>query len=726
MTDKFDIIPKASAMCRTVLNPVEEAKKQHASYVSKKLNISYEDAYERVSRVVDNSFSDPVVEHYHRKENGDKEIRFVTMTEYLTLAKDKVLAPTFTQYYTEKQKPAMLARYVANNLKMRKVTKGLMFAAFANGDESTGIRLDYTQANWKSKSNDITGLFRSMGSALYSPSCHTTLTSESRIVTSTNNTSSERLLQGRRHYSTYNITINNLNSIVSNLGSRNVNGSYYNNWLETIEVYTIHVPSVVECLKIIKRSTKLYWYNPYEMDKILKYLLTLDDVERCAISYSGDFHSFRVYNPDIVRTYLSAFTKKHTGTIRYNSDDLKNINDELLNYIHHRFAADIKGLGVDYSKYPEQIVSDMCMTALASQNVLVEYMDLLSTLFVHPNLPPVVFDVFHMVRDSVLMSDTDSGANTLQEWVMWYYDSLAVNEESLALATALVYLNGIVVKVYVKQVGRNVNMSEERLDDNVMELKNEFTWIVFGLMSIAKHYFSGVNVREGNVFERKLEIKGGSLKSNSIPNSVKKDVVYDKIMDYILTSVETTGKVSLYRCIDEVIRLEQSITDDIYNGGHTYVRKLTINEPSAYKITDIKKNAYQHCVMWNDVFSDSTGHTAVAPYLTYKYPTSLKNKTRLRNWLAGITNPAEQTKLTEWIVSHNKSAVNIFYLPATYVNSYGIPEVIRPAVDTKRVILDLVNMAYIVLETLAYYKPMGLTLSEVFPERAKRIRSEDA
>lgn len=714
----MDFIPKAKDMSRTVLRPMEEAEKQYATIVSKRLNISYDEALVRVKKKLAEKVTEPIVEHYHRKDNGDREVRSVTLTEYLRLAEDKVLAPTFTQYYTEDQKKAMMSNYIANNLAMRTATKDLMFAAFASSNpakRATGNRLDNEQANWKGKSNDCTGLFRSMGSALYNPSCHTTLTSLSRIVTSTNNTSSERLLQGRKHYHTYDITINNLNSIVTNLQG----GDYYLNWANFIENWNIHVPTVIECIAVVKRSTKLYWYNPSDYLKISKYISTLDNIERCAIAYSGDFHAFRVYNNDLVHKFITEFTQKHHGDVEYDRVALKNIPDELLNYIHHRFSNDIIDLGVKYEKYDDQTVSDMCRTALHVQSVLVKYLEMLSVLFVHSNLPPVVYDVYHMVRDSVLMSDTDSGANTLQEWVLWYYGNTDVTESALAVSNALVYLNGIVVKVYVKQVSKNINMAEARLDTNVMELKNEFTWMVFGLMSISKHYFSGVNIREGSVFLRKLEVKGGSLKSDSIPLSVKKDVVYDKLMDYILTAAES-GKVSLYECIDIIITLEQDIIDDLYNGGHEYVRKLTINEPTAYAISDPKKNSYQHCVMWNDVFAESTGFTAVAPYLTYKYPTTLKGITKIRAWVTGIPDDKIRNDMGKWMADHNKTALNIIYLPAEYVNSYGVPDYIKPAVATKRVVLDLCNMAYIVLESLAYYKPLGLTLSEIFPYRVKK------
>lgn len=718
---EINIIPDANNIDRAMLDPIGEAKKQHAMYLVKMLNITLDDATARVDAALDRvGIVDPSVEHYHRGENGDREIRTVPLTKYIALSNDKIMAPTFTQYYTEEQKPAMLVGYTSNNLAMRGKTKKLMFKAFADDRIADGIRLDYTQANWKAKSNDITGLFLSMGSSLYNPSCHPTLTSLSRLVTSIHNTASERILQGRRHYHTYDIVINNLNSIVTNLGDRTNLDSYYSKWVNAIAKYDIVVPTVTQCFKSIMRSVKLYWYNPAESNKILAYIKTMDDVERCAIIYTGDFYTLRVHNPELVRNYLSSFIEKKTGPIEYTREELKGVNDELLNYVHHRFASDIVDLGVDYADYSDQLVSDMCRTAYSAQNAIAEYLDLILAVFVNPNLPPVIYDIYDMMRDSVLMSDTDSGANTLQEWVMWYYGKMTLDENTLALANALVYLKAVVVKVYIKYAGRNINMSENRLDSNIMELKNEFTWLVFGLMSISKHYFSGVNVREGSVFARKLEVKGGSLKSNSIPMSVKQDVVYDKLMNYILDSVEKTGKVSFYTAVDYIIELEQSIIANIEKGDSKYIRKLTINENTAYKITDPKKNAFQHCVFWNDVFSQSTGFTAVAPYLTYKYPTTLKNKTALVTWLTNIEDETIRKAMGKWLMDHGKTKITIFYLPAEYVISYGVPDIIKPVIDTKKIILDLCNMAYITLESLAYYKPLGLTLSEIFHTRVRK------
>jgi hypothetical protein len=529
------------------------------------------------------------------------------------------------------------------------------------------------------------------------------------------------MLQGRRHYYTYEITLNNLNSIVTNLGDRSSLNSYYAQWV--VLLHDKHIPTVDEVMSSIFRSSMMYWTHPDDKNRLRNYVCGLDQIERAAVIYTGDLWTFRNYNQDYIREFLRKFTIKITNGPSRTVDELRNINDEILNYVHHRFSTDIVDLGVDYNTYPEHLVTHMCNTALHVMDVLAEYFDMLLTLFANPNLPPVVYDIYHMLRDSVLMSDTDSGANTLQDWVQWYAGSLKVTEDSISIANALVYLNGRVSKIYIKYVGRNINMNLDRLDDNVIEFKNEFTWIVFGLMSIAKHYFAGVNVREGSVFKRKLEIKGGSLRSNSIPGSVK-SVIHDKVMTYILDEIEQRGGISLYATIRMVIQLELDIYDDIHNGGHSYLRKLSIHDASAYKITDPKKNSYQHCVMWNKVFGPSTGYTAVPSYIAYKYPTILKNKSSIKTWLSNIKDDNIRTAMAKWLTEHKKSALNIIYLPSEYVMSYPIPDEVKLIIDAKKIVLDLTNMAYITLESLAYYKPIGLCLYEIFPDITKQVREE--
>jgi hypothetical protein len=697
---------------KRMIDPMSDGIEQYSFYVSKRLNISFEEAKRRVIKVIEQKKSEPVVDFLYR-EVDDRVRRTDTLDNYLKEAEGRVLMPNGCIYKSQEERQSMLALYMDTNLTRRKGAKSKMFIAIAEKRKADASRADNEQIAFKAKVNSPTGLLRSKATALYSPSTNTALTSNSRIVTSTNNINYERLLKGKRHYYNYDLTLMNLNSIANSLHQFDT----LSDW-QTLFDMGLHPITPSELHDCILKSTRLYWESEEHERKLLEYCHTLTAIERMAVGYSGDLYTFRLYNSEYMRTFVDLFIVKKKATEVYSKDKMYTcIDEDMRNYLQHRFSGSLKDLGVFYDDYPEDLLSDMIETGLYSTSIVHKYQFVLRTLITHTNVPPVVFDIYHMVRDQILMSDTDSGAGTLQDWVDWHQGSLNVTEDAISVSNALVYIASAATQVYIKQTCRNMNMPEDKLDANVMHMKSEFTWIVFGLMSISKHYFAGVNIREGSVFERQLEVKGGSLKSNATPKIVK-DYVYDDVVIGIIDDIENKGVVSLNKYVNLVIELEASVIESVMSGGSEYLKTLTILPAETYKKPDPINNSYKHVLLWNDVFSCITNNNIItAPVPMYKYPTILNTKKKIRLWIETITNPELKKRFVEWNNTFNLNAINRLYVPRAYVISYGLPPELKSVVAINSIVTDVCNMAYTGLQILGYYKPQGYSLMRLKDEK---------
>jgi len=708
----------ASEYKRNCLRPKDVAREQLIVLSSAYGGISKAEGAKIVDDIIEGDYfnqnTEPTLSMYIRKNMLDKEEVEMTLTDYLEMVESKglVLAPTFTTYLPVEREVSWIGEYVHGNMVKRGVIKKNSFKAKAEGKLSLALRLHFGQVNVKLKNNAISGIFNSKGSILYNPSSHSTLTSITRLITSTANTNSERLVGGNRHYHNVDILLADIASVVNSIGDYQTVGSEYRKWMDIVVKYKLHLPTVDDVVDIVSKSSCLYWRDTESMEKVQRVVEGLDPIMRAAFCYTGDLYNLRKYNSSMAVKLFDALNKKIVvNDIMDDVVDLISVlPDTVLLHVHHIFMDEIRGIGTNYRKYDQQLLTNMYLTAINVIKSQKQYGDLISICLYSQNLPPAVFDMKDMIRDSVMMSDTDSGSKTLGEWVQWRYGNMYVSCESISLASSVVLLCGDTLKSNLRQIMKNMGINDEEINIDRLKMKSEFTFITFGLMSISKHYWAGINIQEGNVKpETELEIKGGSLKSSSIPEDIRKKI--HQIPKDIYTKIEANEKVNLGEMLGKILDIEMEIMRDVYRGSTKYLRLMSIDIASAYKIKDQTKNAYQHCVWWNKVFSEKYNYTATAPYKAVKVHVELGSKTEMVAWINTMPENM-RTNMKEWVRDFNKDKMAILYLPLEYVVSNGIPEEIQRVVNIKKIVLDICNMGYIILEGLSYYKKEGLTLTE--------------
>jgi hypothetical protein len=69
-------------------------------------------------------------------------------------------------------------------------------------------------------------------------------------------------------------------------------------------------------------------------------------------------------------------------------------------------------------------------------------------------------------------------------------------------------------------------------------------------------------------------------------------------------------------------------------------------------------------------------------------------------WCERMNNPALASRLRAWMMREGKRDLNTLIIPVAVVESSGIPPEITCAIDTRRVISNVMGAFYIILESL--------------------------
>lgn len=648
----------------------------------------------------------PMVRHFERLSNGDKQPIYTTLTKYIysVVQRNEILVPSFTVYMHPSEKTSLITKFVDANTKRRSAEKKAAFKAKAEKNMDLFIFKNNAQTNMKLTNNSLSGAFVAKGSFINNPTGHSTLTSTTRTGTSLANASNERLIAGNRHYFSPDTVIQNIISIVANTDYQAMQPSV------DCLLGGIVYPTVEQTMDCILYSTDNYWRDYRETGRIRQLVEQLTPLQRAAFVYTGDLYHLRKYNPEYVRSFIEQMAEKITADIDNPLDRVYKIDEETLVLAHQICSLETKGNGKDYKKMDDLgVLSTLVATAENITKVVQSYKDFIKAFFITKNIPPSVANIRDIVRRCVIISDTDSTCFTTGEWVNWMRGGIVFDEISLAICGVITYMSTQTFMHTMALYSANINVEKTKL--HTLAYKSEWTWSVLVPMNVAKHYFARAIVQEGNVFEDpELELKGVHLKNSNTPSRIVEDSK-DKI-NWIMDTVTSNRKISLSKLLREISEMEQFIETSLRKGELEFYRQVKIKEAAAYKNSE-EMSPYQHHILWKEVFEPKYGVLDDPPYAVAKIPTTLNNVTELKQWLENIEDRELASRMGAWLLRKQKTEFNTFYISANFLTSFGMLNELVPIIDTKRIVLDLCNIYYLVLESLGYYKKSDMTINEL-------------
>lgn len=698
---------KEKSFYKRKINPLRTYAEQTGFYLHKMTGKNIDDCVKNVLNSVlaeGTQAKDPIVTFFERddvtKDKGTNELR---LSQYLSsiVKNEYILIPTATAYLNHRQESSLHSEFIQDNVQKRSLAKKAAFKAESEGDIDLFTAKNNEQENKKRSNNSMSGAYASEGSILLNPSAHSTLTSTTRVVSSISNASNEKIIAGNRHYYDPDVTLYNVISITSSIDSEMLT--------RVIEKYKLIYPSIQDVIDCIKWSSDLYWRDDRRFKRITDFIEKLTPLERAGFVYIGDMYHIRKHNPDVIKELLGTLSRKDRSFTDIDPDEtMKTMDEQIVNFAHLICMKEVQGKGKDYSKLTRDEYITLASTCLNIQFTVLQYKDFIEAFFLTYNVPASVAYIPHMVRRTVVLSDTDSTMFSVDEYVEWYFGDIKFNYESYALGGAVMFLATQCIAHSLAIFSANMNVGEDKLF--LLSMKPEFTFPVFAQTSVAKHYYTTMLVKEGNVFnEPVIEIKGIHLKNSAAPKDLIKDSHGN--MEKIIRSLMNNEKISLLEKLTDLSNKEKKIEESLMNGEVSYFKHDRIKDPVAYSNAP-DKSPYQRHTFWMETFQDKYPISDVPPYSVIKIPTILNNISSISKWTESMEDRDLAKRIALWVSKNKKIAIPTLYVSLDYVKAFGIPKEIKDVMDIKRSILDLTLVDRMVLETLGYFPKQKWLINE--------------
>lgn len=690
---------------QATLDPVREYLKQASIYMSKMYNLSPEEAIRQVKlNVKKHNPKIPKVTYRKQNKDGDRITESCSITDYIrdAQAENEILVPSFTSYYSKSKFDSIHSKFLKDNVKKRKEAKLLSFKYKQQGDNAKADYYNVLQKIMKILNNSLSGAYGSSSTVLYNPSAHYTLTSITRSLSSIGNAVTEAIVAGNFLFRTPSDVFNYISSVLANVDINFIR--------HTLKKYNLHIPTPSEVFDSLHYSFSRYWSDADTEHKIMKYLEACNGEELAAILYTNNLFSLCKYNDSVMREFLGELSKKCFGVVNEAKymEKCPEGTDILAKII---CAKEIKGKDINYKELDKtDLMSYLSSTVVNIVEVLGKYAQLIKAFLKTRIMPINVAYIKEILRDSIVLSDTDSTCGSYDKWVEWYCGKVEFTETASAISAAIMFINTQAMDHNIKILARNMNVGNA--DVELLKMKNEFQWSVFVPTNNTKHYFANTCIQEGNVYrEPELEKKGVHLIGSAANPSITKRV--EKMMQHINKEVSKGKTISLAKYVTFVANLEREIESKIKKGDLTIFKLEKIKDPKSYKDPDKTKTPYLHHILWETVFGPKYGSNIEPPYLVIKIPTILDTTKRLTDYLDFIPDDEVKIPFKVFIEKYSKNNLPTIRVPVQAVKTMGaLPQELLPIIDYKRIIEDNLTSAYIVLETLGFYRKENYLLKE--------------
>jgi DNA-directed RNA polymerase subunit L len=679
------------------LEPVKDYIEQATNYVSIKYGYDLKTSRDYVIKKLKSSELDnPEIVFNHKNSLGDLVLSKCSTTDYLKGVIDncEMLAPSWTSYLNHHRFNSIHAQFLAVNVKKRSEAKKLAFKYEQLKDEEKYSYYNNLQKKKKVDNNSLSGAYASPSTILYNPSSHSTLTSMTRCIATIGNGITESVVAGNKLFLNPEDVFNYITSIITYVNMNDVK--------IVCDKYNLYLPNSNEVFEVLYRSMKPYYTSEIYVNKIKEYLNRLNKYQLAAITYVNDLYDLAMFNGNLIRHLIDSIKDSKTGLsmdLKYVTDNVEGV--EILSRIIN--ADYIKGMSINYKdNIDKDILDRLISTAYNIYNNLLLYKDLFRTFFTTDILPINMSYIKNMLRKCIVLSDTDSTCASYDQWVKWYNNGeIIYNHTSVVVSAIIMTINTQVMDHNIKILSKNMNVPNEKLE--LLKMKNEFYWSSFTTANVSKHYFAETGIQEGNVYQTpKLELKGAHFIASNVNQDIVK-IIHNMIVDYN-TKVRSNIKVSLNDYLVKMANLEKEIINSLLSSKIDMYGRLQIKHYSGYK-NEKHRSHYFHHMVWNEVFGDKYGMVGEPPYYAFKIPTIVDTKKRMNEFLENMEDKTIANKLRNMIEKYGKEQIAIYYIPHSIMITKGIPDEIKPIINTYNVISDTLKSGYMFLESIGFYLP---------------------
>lgn len=652
-------------------------------------------------------FQDPKALVLGKDKNGDREPQVKTFMKFLSQVNKEglLLSPSMAAYMPESQKVSTHGQYIEEGVRNRNVVKGQMFEAERNGDELTALIRKGEQNNLKINNNSYSGATVSAATILYYKSTHSSLTSTCRTATSYANSANEKFLMGNRHYYNPEITKANLLSLISLTDLNLVKTA--------CDTFDLKYPTPEDVVECVEYSSKLYWEGPEHMATIAQMAQRMTPVERAAVLYVNDLYHLHKLNPKFTVDFLMELSQTGSTEIRVDETTFKNFDPDIKMFANFLMYDKVAGRPKEklLSEAPE--LYDQIKTSAAQViGTLVKYQSLVQGFWLTRNIPSSIHGFPSAYRKAAVISDTDSTMFTMQYWVEQCFGHVSFSPEATRVVFGIVFIISKMVSHILAIQSANMGVRKEKL--RMLTMKNEFYFAVLSMTTRSKHYYASQDAQEGLMFPTpRLEVKGVGLRDSKVPPMINKGA--KELMDEIIGTIKSEKKLDITDILTRIADIERSIITSIKSGKYEYFTSGQVKGRESYKNPD--QSAYMQYELWRDVFAPTFGETKEPPYSVIKVSIVASNKTEIAAWCESMNNPQLALRLQTWLLERKRTSLSTLLIPASVVESSGIPPEIVSGVDIRKIIFNTMGVYYLMLESLGIFmqdKKIARLLSDYY------------
>lgn len=688
---------------RDLVEPVSTYLKQAVELAMNQYDISYAKAceiVEKANKELDIN-PDPLVQFNQADEHRDSYPREDTLRSYLNnvINDNLIVTPSLSTYIKDEDIVVPEAGIVGEKMKSRGEHKKLLFKYTLEGNKTKAEYHNTYQIGEKTVSNSISGAISVGGSIMQNPASHSTLTSGARISTSTPNGQIERFITGDIHFKDLNSTLGYMGAILQHIRDDRV---FRNNFSKIIKNWQLAIPSADTVMEWLEENTR--WYFRYGYSMMSKIVSSMSGLERAYFYYNGSLWSIWSLNQSLIEVFLRRLIEPKEGEIKDDNAKRIKVFDELtVNTARHIYSEPLKGVSARYDdeEFDKQVLANLIATSINVDNILLEFKPLIDTILKVTVMIPNVGYYKECIRNAIVVNDTDSGVYHIGVWTeILFGTSSIISPETTALCGVFTQITSLSFTHAMIHTATNMNVDHP--EKKTIDMKNEYTISTMGLPARSKHYFMKVTVIEGNVLPKaKIDKKGVGFKNASTPPIVK--AVAEAIELDLPKSIEKHGCIDVYKYLDLIVQVERLIMRGAMENG------------IFYRSQDIKSTT-SLIAPWKEFWNNSPLHSlgeVEIPSTLVKIPTKLTNKRLTMEWLDTLDDEYSVT-WRDWVASNKPNGMPRIFLPADVCLSTGIPEIFKPIIEPRELVVDICGMLYVILECLGIYMPNGVMLSDIY------------
>lgn len=665
---------------RPALN--DEYVRAQAVFLARARGISVEKATAFVREVAKTRFKDRDMHTVAVKPNGDAHVAQTTLYSFIETARSHVLTPNGCIYLRSDETESHTSRFVKAGLDNRKKAKKEMLKAEAVGDSVLARQKNYTQASCKILLNSLPGGMGEPHNIFYDKGGYNAITALARSLIATSYTVVEQTFGG-------NFAWYNEDEIINYL-LVNVQHCPKDAIAPLVQKHHLHVIVHDELLAFLLTCWKPYRHPRHTDDNLRAVVKSFTPVECTYLYYLGNLkHLIMDQREENVAIIRRAFEYSGITGDGVDPESLYKLNDSLMAMVTPQFVGKLNGMQVyDLPKKDPELAKLYVACAKHTELTLSHYREMFESLVYSPANIPRVNIKQYMVRNTVIISDTDSEFSTAVHWSNWYCGDSVASAEAYQITGVMIYwLTDCASRELTKW---SVKHGCSDVDKHRMNMKNEFLYPAIILYDTKKTYAGIQSVREGVVLPKpKVDIKGGKLRSSNLCKRTL-DFTNTIIADVILKP-SLRGQISGTDLIRRIADYESGIRASLAHRETEYLKMVSVGEASRYK--KVEQSIYMYWVTWTMLFAEEHGQivlptkASVVPLLppTPEFMSALKEK-----------HPKVYDRWVEYRRKFNKHPTGVLVEV-----SYGqIPEAILPLVNIRNVIYFNLSPVYATVEPL--------------------------